>query len=263
MTTGHRGAGMNLTPELDVRAVLLTGLHELANDRKAIDELVNRVDALNDGSQDTWTADLRKELLRLLDPNSGSYVLIRVGYPTEHAHLPALSLVLGNANENDGGAVIGDTLSRTYDRVGAVPTPPASIVTPSGQLIGLTPLPDPLGGTDYPAGEPQQRVYQNTQIGTDWSSTVEVGCWSVAVETALLLQAMARWALFRGKGQLQKAGVYDIRFDEGGAQPDERLEPRVGYVPIIRIHLDWTYRQTRREGPMPTQISSLSNCFTS
>jgi hypothetical protein len=171
--------------------------------------------------------------------------MIRVGYPYATAHLPCLSLVLANASEDPSGANVGDVLGVRVVRTGTLA---GDDVTVEGMVVT--------------AGTPGTlKVEHEVQIGTDWSSTVEVGCWAVAPEVSLLVQAAARWALFRGKGQLNESGVYEVRFEEGGAQPDPQLEPRVGYVPIIRCHLSWTYQQTRRGDPVPTFFTQ-TNCFT-
>jgi hypothetical protein len=276
---------MNIVPELDVRAVLIQGLHELAEDSFAIDELVKRVDALRQGSQLQWEADLRAELVRMLTPTDDRYVFVKVGYPTDAAHLPALSIILDNASEDTSGAMLGDSLGSSYRVEGVAPDRTVGAVFVQNEPLGAAgltaasykaapaestedstrqaPLPDPLGGEAFPLQEPARRTIEHELGGTDWSSTVEVGCWHLAPEGALLLQAAARWALFRGKGQLQSSGIFDVRFDEGGAQPDERLEPRVGYVPMVRVHLDWTYRQTRvraRRGNFEGGIT-LNNTF--
>jgi hypothetical protein len=112
-------------------------------------------------------------------------------------------------------------------------------------------------GEELVIPQPTHRVHRITTTGTGWNGSVQVGCWAASPEAALLLQAAVRWAIFRRKGDLAKAGVHDITLSEGGVVPDERLEPRVGYVPMITVAMDWTYRQTRRSGPVPTGINLL------
>lgn len=240
----HRGTGMNIVPEMDVREVIINGLHELANDREAIEGMVSRTDALRDGSQDDWTAELRAELLAMLDPESDRYVYVKVGYPLSNAHLPCVSIILEGATENQGEANIGDDLNR-YTEVQGTFVAPVSL----DNGLSLAPLPN---ATTTPT---PVRVEEVQVKGTGWSSNVQCGCWHVAPEGALLLQAAVRWALFRGKGQLHDAGVHQLSFSEGGVQPDGQMEPRVGYVPMITIHMDWTYRQIRRKTVMPGNIA--------
>jgi len=258
-TPRHRGAAMNIVPELDIRQVILVGLHELANDSAELEALVRRTDDLQEGSQLDWNEALAAELRAMLDPASDRYVFVKVGYPTHAAHLPCVSIVLEAANEDTGEAQMGDVLDIVYRKEGLreFDRGDGTIVKELPKLdkgTELTPL--PLMARPIPL----QRVFQETVLGGGWDSNIQVGCWAVAPETSLVLQAAVRWALYRNKGRLHDAGVHEVGFSEGGETPDERLEPRVGYVPMIRVHLDWTYRQTKRSTKQPVGVRILPGC---
>lgn len=241
-----RGVGANMIGELDVRAIILSGLHELANDPENLDLIVRRADELLQGSQESWSQQLRGELLAMLDPRSDRYVQVQVGYPLPNAHLPWVSLVLDDAGENDAESVVGDVEAVSYETFGTF-VPPKSL--PSG--VSIEPLPDP---TQNQGQNP--RIERVTTTGTGWKTTIQIGCWHVAPEGSLLLQTAVRWALFRGK--LTGAGVHQVDFAEGGVHPDPKIHPRVGYVPMIRATLLWTYTQRIREAAVPGRITVTS-----
>lgn len=211
----HRGAGMNIVPELQVRQMLMEELYKLASDEIAIEEVVSRIDDLRQGTQEAWTKDLTAALKDLLDPGSRNPLWVKVGYPLTEAELPCISIVNDGGSEDERGAVMGDILDVSY------------------QLMGT-------------------QSFKYTTLGVDQISHVQVGSWATAPELALLMDAAVRFAAFRGKGALDAAGVWEVGFTNAGfPNPAPELLPRVGYVPMTRIQLQWTYRTTLREGPVP------------
>ena len=73
---------------------------------------------------------------------------------------------------------------------------------------------------------------------------------------------MVWWALFRGKGQLSDSGVHEVRLQDSGFTPDERMDPRAGYVPTIRATLLSTYSQVRRTQATQGAVIKRTNIFT-
>ena len=245
----HRGAAMDAITELEARSVILRGLHELASDEEAIARIVARTDRLLYGSQADCSRELRNELLAMLTPESDRYITVEVGWPTEHAHLPYVSLVNAGGGENDAETVIGDQLGdASFEVFGdfvPLPTLDSGLrLTPTpGQVAGTAPTPKPV------------RIEEVRTIGVGWRTQIEVGSWHVAPEGSVLLQAMVRWALFRGKRELEAMGVHELSLSDGGVMPDERLEPRVAYVPTTTLTLLWTYTQVRRREAIPGNVS--------
>jgi hypothetical protein len=229
----HRGAAINIAPELLVRQVLTEGLVELAGSNFSLDELYEREDDLLQGSQDEWTDDLKEELRRILDPEEQGGVRVLIGYPPSTGRFPAVSLVLESANENEGESTMGDVLGQHYQQIGT---------------------PDP----DDPSAS---RSVEFKTIGAEWLSNVQVGVWATAPETSLALHAAVKAILFKHKGRLLAAGVNEVSMSESGFQPDPQLYPRTGYVPVIRCSMRWTWRQTRRTDPVPTRVTVNPGTF--
>ncbi len=244
------GHGHNLVTELDVRAVVVTGLHALVSDEEAIRSIIRRSDALAFGSQERWEREMRRAVLDLLSPDGDRYVQVGVGYPTPEIRLPFVSIVKESGGENDAEAVCGDRLSESRSDIVGEWTP-----GPSLDGLPLWPLPD---GTSPPV-PPQIDTVQ--PIGGGYRSTLQVACWSVSPEESILLHSMVWWTLFRGKGELVDAGVHEVRLSDSGFVPDERMDPRVGYVPTIRVDLSSTYQQLRRTRAVPGVVI-LTNQFT-
>ncbi len=224
-----RGAGMNMVPEFDVRALLITGLAVLAGDAERIGEIVRRVDVLRQGSQDEWEKDLTKALRRVLDPREATFVRVLIGYPDDAAHLPCISVTYESGSEDQAGAVHGDVLRRRSEVIG------------SGDSL---------------------RVQRVTELGIDRTSVVQIGCWSPAPELSLLLQAAVTNVLLVHKGQLSAAGVHDVSLADGGAPTDQQtqIDLRVAYVPLVVVTLGWTYRTTRRK-LVPNSATLLAPTF--
>lgn len=222
LPTRHRGAGMNIVPELKVRQVIMEQLYKLASDDIAIDEIVSRADDLRHGTQSQWTADLKAALKDLLDPKSQNPLWVKVGYPLSESELPCISIINESGSEDAKGAVMGDILGEAFQTIGA-------------------------------------QTYKYTTKGIDQISNVQIGSWATAPELSLLIDAAVRYALFRdGKGPLEAGGVWEVAFTYGGVQPSEELYPRVGYVPMTRVQLTWTYRTTVRSGPVATSATILN-----
>lgn len=222
----HHGPGMGLAAELLVREVLVTGLHELANDEVRFRELVQREDALNQGSQGTWADDLLAAYRTLLDAEQPDYLNFKLGYPLDAGELPCVSIIKEAGAEDTGTAVTGDVLDVKSRQVGTYTYVPQSGV----------------GEIEVP------RLEAVLRLGTGWSTTVQVGSWTTSAELSLLLDAAVHNVLFRDKRRLFAAGVRDVSFSEGGTPTDAtvQVELRVGYVPMQRLTLEWDRAQTRR-----------------
>lgn len=242
-------SGMGIVAELLVREVLFNGLHELANDEVALAELVQRVDTLRDGSQDTWTADLVAAFRSMMDPASDDYLQFRMGLPFEAGHLPCVSLIKEAGAEDTGGAVAGDVLDEKYVQIGTYDYTPQAGSLPTPSVVA------PVTGTPL--------LEKHTKIGTAWTTTVQVGSWTTSVELSLVLDAAINHVLFRDKGRLAAAGVVDVGLTEGGSPTDEsqQVSLRVGYVPLQRVTLDWIRAQTFRE-PGLNRIRILPSTFS-
>ena len=227
MTTRQPSAhhtGANLVTEVDLVEALTLGLQVLRQDEQAIAELFERHDTTRHSTGDAWSSDQATLLRRILDPSDDLYARATIGYPTTERQLPCYSVVNESAAEDTSGAVMGDLLSTTYDRVG-------------------------------------ERSIRSDLMGVTWTTTVQVGCWAAAPELSLVLRDAARWALFRQKDLLRSRGVHDITFSEQGLAPSPDLEPRVGYVPMIGVTLKWTFAQTLRRS-VPNTATLRASRFT-
>ena len=191
-----------------------------------VNELVQRLDTLKRGTQDTWEKTLRDALREMLDPESQRYVEVMIGYPLGIAQYPALSIVLDSGGENTGEAIAGDE----HHRFNTI-SKPTAVSPPTVATVPIT----------------EHLLTRNRVMGTGETSVVQIAAWAVAPERSLLLQAAARWALFHEKGLFQKRGVHDITWREGGVEPSEELAPRIAYLPMLIVTLSWTFRETRRE----------------
>jgi len=218
----HRGSGQTITPELLVRQVLLEGLVELAGDRFRQDELFARVDDMLQGTQDAWAKEMRAALLRMAQPGRKGGISVAVGYPQDEALLPYVSIIGDAGSEEGNQASMGDVLGRHFDQD---------------------------TGTLY------------TVIGTEWSSTIQIGSWATVGEESTLLHQLVKHVAFRAKGSLIAAGVRDVSLSESGFAPGEVYYPRVMWVPMLRLTLEWTYRQTRRKRPVATSFQITTTNF--
>lgn len=213
----HSGSGFLNAPEMLIRQVLLEGLQELAGDQPRQRELFARPDDLEQGSQEEWVEDAMAFLLSLSTPGAGGWN-VGIGYPPDTMQLPYASIVIDNAAEQPGGATVGDILHTDLERTG------------QGSSLVLT---------------------RHVVKGVDYASNIQVGCWCTSPEGASILLSIVRHLLFRHKGRMTAAGIHDISTSESGFAPDPALYPRTGYVPVIKVSLDWTLRQTVRTSPVP------------
>lgn len=221
------GAGHNIVPELVVQEALVVGLHKLVQDEQALDELVSRVDTLYNGSQDTWTKALRDALREMLDPSSQQYVRVTVGYPRGIEQTPALAVVLEGGGENVAEALCGDEGRRTY--------------TLTRTYTGN------LEATAANVPDTQSILHRDRIMETGQTSTLQVSAWTTAPERSLLLQAAAKWALFHQKGRMAEQGIHEITWRAGGVEVSPDFEPRISYLPMLILTINWTYRETRRD----------------
>ena len=105
------------------------------------------------------------------------------------------------------------------------------------------------------------RRFRHRIIGSEWTTTIQVGSWAAAPEESVLLHSVVKHLLFRHKGRVQTSGVRDVSLSESGFEPDPQLHPRTGYVPLVRCTLHWQWRQTRRK-PSPTFFTLQPATFT-
>lgn len=219
------GAGLDLVPELLLRQVILEGLVELAADRVRIDELFERVDSLVHNSGSVYLRDMRAAVEAMVPGGPGPGIAVRVGYPGSDAHWPVVSIVPERADEDRGGASMGDVLHKGKEIIGTY-NEDAPVLA------------------DF-------KVYRYTVHGIDETVTLQVGSWTTVPEQSAALGAVVQHLIFRHKSRLVEAGVRDIDLSSSGFEPDPDQYPAVGYVPLLRCALSWTRRQTRRKGPVP------------
>jgi len=221
------GAGHHESPLLRVRQVLMEGLVQLAGDRTRLEELFGRVDDLLQGTQTEYTkefSDYLQEKVRALNGPDG--VRVRVGYPhSDDMALPHIGIVVESGSEDTGGDVSGDLQRESVEAQG---TAPSTI--------------------EYDAGEfGAYKVVQESVLGIDWTSNVQITCWALSGEEAELWKSAVLNVLIRDKGRLQVGGIREIRLSESGFMPSGDYQPRVMYVPVVRVTASWTVRQTMRQ----------------
>lgn len=207
------GAGMGQVIDLALQEALVLGLHTLASDRRAIEELVGREDTLRNNTADAWKASLRAALVEMLDPGSDQYCDVLLGYPVGSgiARLPALSIVVDGGGENQGETVCGNLIREGYEFVG-----------------------------------PNQELWATTELGAGQTSTLQIGAWSTAPERSALLIAAAQWALYQQQTRLLERGIHEISYRRGGQEVAPEMEPRVAWMPMLMVTLNWTFRESSR-----------------
>jgi hypothetical protein len=215
----HVGSGMHIVPELAIRQVLLEGLVELAGDSFAQEELFGRADDLPMGTQEDWLTEMRAALVRMTSITAPDGIKVGVGYPSMEARFPYVSIVIEEGHEDESQATTGDSLGG------------------DSRVVGT-----------FDADAPESFQVEDRQvIGTEWDTTLQVGSWTEVPEESALLHAMVKAVVFKHKGRLYNAGVREVMLSETGFSPDERFIQRTGYVPVLRVSMRWTWRQTRRE----------------
>lgn len=221
----HRGAGMNIVPELVVMEALAIGLQQLAEDPDAIAECVDRLDAMQQNDPEDWRNGMIIALQEMLRPGSDTRINLFVGFDAAVANMPAVHVENAGGGENTGEAEVGDIIGTYYSLRNAVDDPDI----------------DTLADTQHMAIRHLVRgVGQNTQV--------TLGCWDPAPERALLIQAAARWAIFTGKAHLGNRGIHEVSWSEGAITPNPEMLPRpVSYVPTLTLTLHWTFRATESE----------------
>jgi len=220
------GSGGPLNVNLLLRQVILEGLAELARDDFRMRELYQRLDDLYAGSQDVWVEETKAELQRVLNLGQPGAVHVATGYPQTAMALPWVSIIQESGNEDEGQACMGNLLRTASEQIG-------------------TPTED-----DWESA----RTIEHRQIGVEWNARVQVGTWTLAPESSLLLHEAVKAAIFLERGRVREAGVLNLSMSEGGMTPEgHELYPRVGYVPICSVSMQWTWRQTKRT-KVPTRV---------
>lgn len=220
--------GMGAVVDLLVQEALVIGLHTLASDRRAIEELVGRNDALRHNTGDEWRKSLRDALRDMLNPKSDQYAEVIIGWPIPGggSRLPAISIVEQGGGENASELVVGN-------------------------LLGVS---DEFHG-------PNQEVWRTTRIGGGYRSSIQIGAWSTAPERSVLLRAAVVWALYEQQDALADRGVHELSIQLGGAEVSPDLEPRVAWVPMVDLTLNWTLSQSQRER-VPNRVRLLAGTFS-
>ena len=224
------GAGLLYAPEMLVREILVNRIQILLSDRPLQELLLRRLDTLNHGSQ----AQFHKDALEWLRGLSGR-LRIEIIYPNDDAALPALSVVMASGSEDPTYATCGDVWRKKSEMI----------------------------GTLIAADDTSSTVYDHHERTTGITNEIQIGAWSVRPEESSLLFSVARWALFAGKGDLQKAGIPEMSWSESGFQPTTSpLYPHVQYVPMIAARLPYVYQTRLVTGPHPHRITMQPSTFT-
>lgn len=224
-------SGMGNAPELLIQEAIVVGLHTLVSDRHALSEMVSRDDALRHNTAAEWHDALRDSLRQMLDPQSPKYVDVLLSYPTpagpnEFARLPAISIIPDGGGENTSEVVAGDLLRQFCERRG-----------------------------------PNQEIWRTTEFGAGQRTTLQVGVWTTEQEATVVLYAAVKWALYREKAELNRKGVHELSYTEGGVEPNPKLEPRVAFVPMLNVQMSWTFRGSYRE-KVPNRVRFLPGKFS-
>lgn len=219
------GVGMAFVPELLLRQVLMEGFVELGGDDDRQRELFERLDGLLQSSRELWERDYRAMLCELALAGD-RWARFTIGYPTDTARYPTVSIVNESGAEDDALAVVGGVLSVGYRTV----------------------------GTPTVADDQSARMERHQVEGVGWTSNIQVGVWSVAAEESVVLSAIVKHLLLRHRGRLLAAGVHSATLSETGFIPDPARWPRTGYVPVIRCTMGGTLRQTRRRSPTEYRV---------
>lgn len=229
MSTRTVGAGMVTSPKLALQEAIVVGLHTLASDQRAIDELVGYDSGLRHSSKDGWRKGLRAALVDMLDPSSDTYVDVLASYPVPwgQARLPCVSIVTQSGGENSSELVAGNLL-RVY-----------------GEMHG-----------------PLQQVYRVEEYGMGQRHTLEVAMWAVEPERSELMLSAVKSALLMQTVWLAEQGVHELSLQEGELEPNPALEPRVNAIPAMSVSMSWTFRQSERRLAQ-NRIRFLPGTFTS
>lgn len=217
-------SGMQGPPEMLIRQVLIEGLAVLAKDKRRVEEIVGRVDDLPGGSQNGWAA----ELWGILQKNAiQAGILVYVGYPSSEARFPCISIIDESTQEDSQSRTMGNIQGRYNKRYGG-----------------------------FDANDPAVGYTERLQVeGHDKISQLQIGAWAEAGELAFLIRSVVGHILERDQGRLIEAGGLDIETSESGFQPDPTWQPRIGYVPMIRLTFTWSRHQIRRVSPVPTRVT--------
>ena len=222
-----RYANHTLVPEFVAREILIRGFAELINSEAQLTELLQRFDALPQGSQDGWLRQCREALLGAFDGASHNSIRdISLGHPGPDAALPWIGVVQLGGNENVANATVGDNDVTLYERMG-----------------------DPVTNPDG------YRLIRHKVKSTDRTATVEVAVWTTSNELSIILHDATRYVLDRHKGDFTAAGVRDITMVVEGMTPSPDMSPRVAYVPITRIIMQYQDRYTITRDPVPTRMT--------
>ena len=104
-----------INAEFLIRETLIMGFAEFASSRAQQDEVLDRIDMLRQGSQESWRADCAAALRDTFDPQSPNFLSnVCIGHPTQEATLPWIGIVLMAEAEDPAGSMLGDVLTRQY-----------------------------------------------------------------------------------------------------------------------------------------------------
>jgi hypothetical protein len=227
------GAPASFSPDMLLRQVLHEGLAYLASDPQRVADLYGRFDDLASGSQADMLADFQARLKTLVAWGDAEALQIHLGYPHDDAVLPCVSIVHDAGSEQPGAATYNDLMSASHE----------------------------LSGVDDPGDWSTQSCIQYRHQGVDYTSQLQLGSWATSPEESWLIHEAVRAVMLTDKGFLRKAGVMDVSVSESGFAPDNRMRPRVAWVPMLSVRMDWFMRQTSRiKVPSRAQVTlSFSN----
>lgn len=229
-----RYANSVIIPEFVVREQLVLGLAELAGSPEQLTELTTRFDALAQGSQADWRKQCRDVLVDMLTPSSPNFVHVVLGIPLSDAELPVIGIVASGASEDTSTASMGDTIDLQYEYIGDQTSNPGAF-----------------------------HIVEHRVKGVDHVASVEIGIWTTAPEASTMLDEAVRYILFRRKGQMTSAGVRDVQMAATAVAPSPDLAPRVGYVPMVRLTMQFQARLTQTTDGMPWKMAHSFSFVTS
>ena len=216
-----------INAEFLIRETLIMGFAEFASSRAQQDEVLDRIDMLRQGSQESWRADCAAALRDTFDPQSPNFLSnVCIGHPTQEATLPWIGIVLMAEAEDPAGSMLGDVLTRQYTTTGDLDSNPEGF-----------------------------RVIRHEVLSTDYTATVQIAVWTTVPELSIVLQATAQYVMELHKDILGRAGVYTITLTTSSLSPDPTLEPRVAYVPIVTCVLTFPRRRTKTTDPVPNRLT--------
>ena len=92
-------------------------------------------------------------------------------------------------------------------------------------------------------------------MGSEHRRTFQIGVWETRPSASELLATVVENAVILGKGRLHVAGVTDATVSASGFEPSAEMAPRVGYVRVIRVTVQWERTMPRRHTGLPATVT--------